>query len=252
LTAVSAPIAVALVAMSWPLLHPPPQPPVAIGATPLRVFHSNLLYRNDRTADIAEAVAAVDADVVAFSEYTPEHSSGLLASPLADKYPYRIEHVETEAAGAALWSKYPLTEMPAPPARSREILASVAAPDPMVVYVVHTMSPLVRLDDWKAELTHLYAPPVEPGRPVLIVGDLNASYWHPAYREVLDRGWRDAHTSMGKGFSTSWPNDVRPVPNYVRIDHALVDDRLVVTEVEDVHVPGSDHVGFVVTVATAA
>jgi hypothetical protein len=37
----------------------------------------------------------------------------------------------------------------------------------------------------------------------------------------------------------------------VRLDHAVVDDGLVVAAVDDVEVPGSDHAGFVVTLLPA-
>jgi endonuclease/exonuclease/phosphatase (EEP) superfamily protein YafD len=217
----------------------------------VRIFHANLLYENTRTAEMAAAVADVEADVLAFAEYTPEHAAAL-HDRLPDEYPHRVEYAGTGATGSALWSRYPLTELPARPARAREILAIVGAPEPLAVYLVHPTSPLVSIVQWRQELAHLHDPPLPSGPPVAVVGDLNAAYWHPAFRAVLRRGWRDAHHVMRRGFSASWRNDVRPLPNFVRLDHALVRETLVVAAVDDVHVPGSDHVGFVVTVSPAS
>jgi endonuclease/exonuclease/phosphatase family metal-dependent hydrolase len=41
------------------------------------------------------------------------------------------------------------------------------------------------------------------------------------------------------------------VPPFTRLDHALVNDELVVRDVRNVVVPGSDHLGLVVTVVAA-
>ena len=48
-----------------------------------------------------------------------------------------------------------------------------------------------------------------PGPPTIVVGDFNASRWHPPFRRLLRRGLRDSHEWLGHGFSTSWPNDWR-------------------------------------------
>ena len=84
--------------------------------------------------------------------------------------------------------------------------------------------------------------------PTLLIGDFNASYWHPDFRSALDAGFVSAHTATGAGFSTSWPT-TWPIPAFVRLDHALTAGGLVATDVEDFDVAGSDHLGMIVTVA---
>jgi endonuclease/exonuclease/phosphatase (EEP) superfamily protein YafD len=251
LAATNAVVAVVFVVLSWPLLHPPDQPAVADGTTPVRVFHANLLYRNEHIDDVAQAVAAVGADVLAFTEYTRPHAVALRDSPLAEGYPYRIEYIASAAAGTALWSRYPLVERDGPQGASRAVFATVEAPEPFTRVALHTHSPHNTVQERHAELERLTAPPITTGDRTLVIGDLNTSYWHPVFRDLLAQGWRDAHQLMGRGFSTSWPNDVQPFPNFVRIDHAVVNGGLVVSALDDVHVPGSDHVGFVVTVVAA-
>ena len=257
LAAVCGAVAVVFVVLSWPLLHPPGQPEAAAATTPVRVFHANLLFRNERSDEVAAALEHLDADVLALAEYTPEHAAAMHDSAvLVERYPHRVEYPEPDAAdGAAVWSRYPLTELPAPRSESKTVLATVGAPEPFTLLVVHTNSPFISMDNWRRELGHLTDPTVVDPRsdvPLLVVGDLNTTYWHPRYRELLDSGWRSAHQAHGRGFSTSWPNDIQPFPNYVRIDHALVNDHLVATDIDDIHVPGSDHVGFLVTVVAAS
>ncbi|WP_116998810.1 endonuclease/exonuclease/phosphatase family protein [Desertimonas flava] len=252
LAAVAGAVAVALVVMAWPLLRPPAEPAAAHGATPLTVFHANLLYLNTRHEETVDAVTAADADVLAFTEYTPGAAAALHASPLADEYPYRIEYSHPVARGTALWSRYPLSEFRPPETKSAAVLARVESSDPVVVLAVHVTSPLISTDDWSSELRNLDVAPLRDGEPVVIVGDFNATFWHPRFRALLSNGWRDAHQALGRGFSTSWPDDIQPIPNFVRIDHALLNEHAVATAVEDVGVPGSDHVAFVVTLVPAA
>ncbi len=84
-----------------------------------------------------------------------------------------------------------------------------------------------------------------------MIGDFNASYWHPAFRDLLRQGLTDAHMALGKGWSTSWPTD-EFIPPFVRLDHTLTGNGLVSTDVDDFRLTGSDHAAFVVTVKPAA
>src|SRR5690606_25218056 len=95
--------------------------------------------------------------------------------------------------------------------------------------------------------------PALPAGPAVMTGDFNAARWHPQFRAVLASGWRDAHELLGRALRPSWPigHPVLRVP-FVRIDHALVTDDLVVTDVRDVRVAGSDHRGLIVTIAPSA
>jgi endonuclease/exonuclease/phosphatase (EEP) superfamily protein YafD len=240
---------VSLVALGWRLRLPPQQPPAPTTPRPLRVFHGNLLYYNARTADMARSLAALDVDVLAFTEYTQAHAGGFYVAPFADRFPYRIEQPEPKAGGSAIWSRFPLTQVAAPPALYLSTAAVVAAPDPVTLYVVHPPNPLVDLDDWLGELARLAALAAEAPPPTIVVGDLNATYWHPPFRRLLAAGWRDAHQVAGRGFSCSWPADKSWLPPFLRLDHALVDRSLVVTGVDDVDLAGSDHHGLIVSAA---
>jgi endonuclease/exonuclease/phosphatase (EEP) superfamily protein YafD len=249
LAAVGVAVAIALVVLIWPLRFPKAEPAPRLDAVPLRVFNGNLFHENDRTADVVDTIIPFDADVLTFTEYTAEHAARLLASSLADTFPHRIEYPEPLAAGSAIWSRYPITETATPRSRFRSIGAVVDAPDPIALYVVHPPSPLVNLNQWHDELERLASFRTAPGRPAMVVGDFNASYWHPVFRALLGAGWRDAHQQLGRGLSNSWPANLARLPPYVRLDHALVDDLLAVVAVDDVDIPGGDHRGLLVDVA---
>jgi endonuclease/exonuclease/phosphatase (EEP) superfamily protein YafD len=249
LAAAAAAVAVAFVAMCQRLLFHPKQPTPPDGAGSLRVFHGNLLYFNGRTAEVARTLAALDVDVLAFTEYTQTHAGGFYVAPFAARFPYRIEHPEEKAGGSAMWSRYPLSEVAAPPATYLSTAAAVAAPEPMTLFVVHPPNPLVDLDPWLGELASLASMATTAPSPAIVVGDFNATYWHPPFRRLLGAGWRDAHLAAGRGFSCSWPADRSWLPPFLRLDHALVDTSLAVVSVTDVDLAGSDHHGLVVDVA---
>jgi len=221
--------------------------PASAGAS-LRIFHANLLYLNGRTAELARVAASLDADVLAFTEYTLTHAGGMYVSPLASSFPYRIEYPEASAGGSALWSRFPLTEIDAPDALYQSTAAILDVAGGVELYVVHPPNPLDHLGDWLAELAGLADLHGVSDRPAIVTGDFNATYWHPPFRRVQAAGWRDAHRLVGRGFSSSWPTDKAWLPPIMRLDHALIDDSLSVAEVADVDLPGSDHRGFVVTV----
>jgi endonuclease/exonuclease/phosphatase (EEP) superfamily protein YafD len=249
LAAAAGAIAAALVALGTPLGARSAKPPAADNARTLRVFHGNLMYYNGRTAELARVVAALDADVLAFTEYTPTHAGGLYVGALAGSFPFRLEHPEATAGGSAIWSRHRLTEIPAPPALYRSTAALIDVADGVELYVVHPPNPLENLGHWRDELDGFAGLHDSVDRTSMLVGDFNATFWHPPFRRLGVAGWRDAHQVGGRGFSSSWPNDKSWLPPLLRLDHALVDESVEVIDVVDVDLPGSDHRGFVVTVA---
>jgi len=237
-------------ASSVPLVIRRREPPSAPVARPLTILHANLLFDNIRIHDVAIALEQLDADVLTFSEYTPHHARLLRASTLAGAYPHRIEMPAALASGTALWSRHPVTGDHPPATRHHTVVGDVDGPHGSVcVIVVHTQSPVVHHRQWSDDLTVLAG--VAPGRPAVMTGDFNAAWWHPEFRVVLANGWRDVHQVVGRGLSSSWPVDRTVIPPFIRLDHALVNDGLVVERVTDVDIPGSDHRGLLVSVSRA-
>jgi endonuclease/exonuclease/phosphatase (EEP) superfamily protein YafD len=85
-------------------------------------------------------------------------------------------------------------------------------------------------------------------RPLVVMGDLNASLWSPTYREMLRRsGLQDArrgfgplHTQSRFGF-----HFLLGIP----IDHCLVSDRIEVRLLRTGPALGSDHLALIVDIA---
>jgi endonuclease/exonuclease/phosphatase (EEP) superfamily protein YafD len=219
--------------------------------SPLTIVHANLLFDNIRITDVAGTLARLDADVVTFSEYTPHHALMLRETPLAASYPHRVEMPAALASGTALWSRYPVTPADPPATRHHTVVGDIDAPGGAVrVVVVHTQSPVIHHGQWSSDLAVLAR--VAPDGPTVMTGDFNAAWWHPEFRAILTSGWRDVHQVVGRGLSSSWPVDHLLAPRFIRLDHALVNDGVVVGDVADVDIPGSDHRGLVVSVSRAS
>jgi endonuclease/exonuclease/phosphatase (EEP) superfamily protein YafD len=223
----------------------------ALDATGPRIATVNLLYTNVEIAAVADDLLTRDLDVIAFTEYTAEHREVLTAHRLAARYPHRIDREGPRAEGVAVWSRMPLDEGTRVPTINNSIDAVVDAPDgPIRLFAVHTPTPLYDFGAWMQDLATIRRVAAESGGPTVVIGDLNATYWHPAFRDILAEGYADALTAAGRGFSASWPIG-RRVPPFAQLDHALVGRGLVPTGAANFPIPGSDHRGLVVTVAPA-
>jgi endonuclease/exonuclease/phosphatase (EEP) superfamily protein YafD len=251
LATVCAAIGFGILVLAAPLAFPDEQAEPIADAAGLRVASVNLLYRNDRIEDVADTLADLSPDVIVFSEYTAEHQAALQSSDLADGYLYRIDRSGQLAGGVAVWSRTPVVVGEHPDTYNYSFDLTVEGPDgPVRVIALHAPTPLMSFENWRRDLRTAADIGRSASGPTMVVGDFNASYWHPDFRRMLDAGLVDAHTALGKGFSTSWPMD-RLLPPFVRLDHALTTSDLVSTEITDFEIPGSDHRGFVVTVVPA-
>jgi len=222
-------------------------------ASPLTVAHANMLYTNHRHArEAAAALVACDADVLALSELTFVHERALKASDVAGRYAHRFSRPARDSHGLAIWSKLPLVDCTVEPMIRRPgMVARIETVDgPVRLILAHPDPPMKWqwLTFWEPSLQHLDRLGHSAGPPTIIVADLNAARWHPPLRRLLNGGWRDAHEDAGHGLRASWP-ERGLVPPFVRLDHALVDEHLDVIDVKELNIPGSDHRGFVVTVA---
>ena len=260
LAATSALTGIGLVVLALPLVLAGGGPGPS-GPERLVVMASNVLYSNERIADLAAAIGEIDPDVVALSEVTPAIAEQLRRQPLADVYPHRIEDTAELASGLLVWSKYPLTEARGVTALRRSIDTAVESPIGTIrVVLVHPPPPVFNHDVWSDEIRALpdvteasTLPTVMPTvMPTVVLGDFNASWFHPPFRRAVDRaGLRDALAASGRGLTMTWPTDTF-LPAFVTLDHVLVDDRLAVVDADLVEPPGSDHAAVVATLAEAA
>ena len=111
------------------------------------------------------------------------------------------------------------------------------------IVAVHTAAPFPpeRVGRWQEDLARLVAPvcAAPPTSPTILVGDLNATADHSAFRAAT-AGCTDALPSAGAGAVATYPTDL---PRWfgIQIDHVLVGGGLGVADAEVLDVPGTDH-----------
>lgn len=247
-------VALGYLALVAPVVFARGGPDARPDATPITVAAINILYSNREIDELAASIGALDADVVALSE-VPEHlAARLVRTPVADRYPYRLDRSGPLASGMLLWSRYPFESVDEVPGTLwRSVDAQIATPDGSVrVIAVHPPSPVFDQDAWTRELAQLPALAAGVDEPLVIMGDFNASWFHPPFRAAIHAaGLRDVLVDEGHGMAMTWPTD-ELVPPFVTLDHVLVDGALATVGGRAIAVPGSDHRGVVATVALAA
>lgn len=221
------------------------------GPASLRMVHSNLLHDNPTPDDALDRLLALDVDVVAFSEITPDVHSRAVSHELARHWPHRIAAPAEGPRGIALWSRHPLSDPTIDVVHDcNAAVATVTAPDSSQwrVVAVHPMAPVSRakLRDWSPSLAAVGDMLLRSELPAVAIGDYNATHWHPPLRSLYRRGLRNAHLTLGRVHRGTFPVGARARP-FLPLDHALVTDNVAVHDADYLVVPGSDHLAISVT-----
>jgi endonuclease/exonuclease/phosphatase (EEP) superfamily protein YafD len=76
-------------------------------------------------------------------------------------------------------------------------------------------------------------------RPLVVVGDFNATQYSKVYADLKAGGLRSAHDDRARGYATTWPNGILPPP--IRIDQAFLSPEVACRAITEGHGAGSDH-----------
>jgi endonuclease/exonuclease/phosphatase (EEP) superfamily protein YafD len=234
----------------WPDIKPPDRISSSAKDSPrLRVFSSNLYFANADLTGIVEEIRASDPDVVVFQETTRPHRARLLREPALTEYSHRVA---ADNSDTMVLSRVPIESSDIWTAPSRPMARARLSTTIGVVELVavHTIAPTddASIRRWKQMLRLLRDLAEQRDTPMLMVGDFNATVYHPRFDDLLDTGLTDAHSARGKGFTGTWPRD-RGFPPLLRIDHALSSDELVPVSASYGTGSGSDHRPIVVEYA---
>jgi endonuclease/exonuclease/phosphatase (EEP) superfamily protein YafD len=246
-------VCIAHVAFVAPLVRQDPRPAWAATAPTLTIASANVLFENARPTAGAAALAKVDADVIVLVELTPVWVEAMRLAGLLDRYPFHeMTPVKGAATGSGIFSKFPFVAEHVDQAQARLVHSVEVVVGNQTVQIVelHPQAPSSgpMLDSWEKQIEG-HAPIVDKrAGPMVLVGDLNASYLHPPFRELLSHGLRDSHELAGEGLTFSYPLG-SSVPPVTRIDHALITNEIAVLSVNEMTIPGSDHRGFVTRLA---
>lgn len=256
--ALAATNSVALVVLAGPVLRPHRRRNEPTGPQ-LVVLYANVKYDQATPEVAARALRTLidvhGVDVLAVSEATVRFAEALEELGIRKTMPYRIGEAVVGPEASVIWTRLKVVTHGEPgPGPTWDADATLEVADTAVrVVATHPLPPVGAhmRPHWQPGLASTAERARRPGPATLVVGDLNAARWHRPWRRFLGHEFVAAHEQLGRGWSCSWPAD-RWWPPFVRLDHAFCGAGLCAVSVIDVVVPGSDHRGFVVTVATNA
>ena len=218
-----------------------------------RIFFANLLASNRSHERLRRAIGAAHPDLVVLAEFTQEWLAAL--GDLAADYPHSQAVMSDRGYGIIVFSRLPFThaeivylEHAGPP----PILVRVQVADArLTVIATHPLAPttpghLYYRDQQLLQLATLVR---QQREPVIVVGDLNATSWSPAFQALLRRATlRDSR--QGLGIQPSWPVWMPP-PLRIPLDHCLVSDGVAVRRRRLGPHVGSDHLPILVDLSIA-
>ena len=223
----------------WPHAAPPQEP----GPSPsddgrrFRLVTSNALKKNRRRRAWAEAVLALEPDVLCVPELTPPLEDALRDTRALPEH--RCADTKAEPGGTGLWSRWAIDD-------GRILRAGhsmIVAPIPELgatVAAVHTVAPSSRkkTPEWHKSFDAITTMANETTGPLVVAGDWNATIAHTPLRRLLaDTRLRDAHIDAGRASARSWHSWV-PV---ALLDRVLVTPDIAVRSMTEHRVPGTDH-----------
>ncbi|MFC5381340.1 endonuclease/exonuclease/phosphatase family protein [Aquipuribacter nitratireducens] len=213
-------------------------------AVVLRLLSVNARFGNAHADEVVALVRDLDVDVLAVQELTAPLAGDLGRAGLAELLPHEVAVRVPGAAGAATFSRWPLTALGAPSTTFTTLVTEVAVPgaaEGVTVVNVHTWPPLPgTVERWRRDHALLRGAVADlPGR-VVVAGDLNATRDHSAMRALLRAGDL-AEVADGRAWAPTWPAD-QPFPSVLRLDHVLAGPGVAPTGPATAHrVVGSDH-----------
>ena len=232
--------------------------PAAVRAEPtIRLFDANVAQWNQSMSGYITQLRSYRPEVLTMEETVPDDYTQLKAAGVLATLPYQYQVTCCGSRGFIVASHYPLQHVKVSSYEGLQYLirSTLVLPNRTInLWVVHTTAPTdpgvgawnQELDGIDAKLTSLHP------RPLLMVGDFNASWGSRGFRAILSTGLTDAAAARGDPFAFTWSQDLPILPPIIRIDHVLTAGPVTVTEIQTHPGPGSDHRDITATVAVAS
>lgn len=228
----------------------------AAGTTAPRitVMTVNTRYGRADTGTIMHEIKQRGVDVLAVSEASDEfvkrlHDSGILQILGYEQLGTKTDH--DNAGFNALWSRFPLT------ASGGEKLEGMGSNTPWAdvnvagktvrLLSTHPYSPQRGAQQWGHDISELSQAANGAENPVIIMGDMNSSTFHPSLRRVINGGLLDSSLELHSGAHTTFPSSWPLVPSLIEIDHVLHTRELKAVDVDTAKIPRTDHKALIVT-----
>ena len=236
-----------------PVMWPWSTAPTAGPAGRIIVFDANIAQNNLHPSQIAAEIESDRPNLVALEELTPQALTTLQDSGALSGYRWHVWRPQTGAGGVGVWSNLPMTQPAIWTLNGYQFEASgwihpTGGVPALRFDAVHVLAP-VGVDQparWRRQLGTVRAHLSREPRPLLVMGDFNATADERPFQQILSEHLSDAAVMAGKGWEMTWPRNQSWVIPYLRIDHVLLSPTLTVTGYRLGQGKGSDHYPLVV------
>jgi endonuclease/exonuclease/phosphatase (EEP) superfamily protein YafD len=230
--------------------------PAAVRTEPtIRLFDANVQEDNYSMAGYIDQLRSYRPDVVTLEETKPRDYGQFRSSGVFNRLPYRFSvRDRLGSRGFIIASRYPLGHATVSYVHGLAYLIRFSLAFQgrrLPLWVVHTTAPIgPTWNNWNLELNGVYSQ-LESShpRPLLMVGDFNASWGNRGFRAILSTGLTDAAAARGQPLDFTWNQRLPVLPPFIRIDHVLTGGDLTVTTISTHSGPGSEHRDITATVA---
>ena len=198
---------------------------------------------------VTQVVTEADPDVLILQEINARWIDQL--SDLANRFPYKVVEGREDNFGIGLYSKLPLQDsdvLHLGKAQVPSIQTNVMVDDaPVTVIATHPVPPAGRQRSaWRNDQLAELAGAIPSEKPVILIGDLNATPWsHHFRRLVRESGLKDS--ARGFGVQPTWPTFIAPLS--IPIDHCLHSDDILIHDRRIGEDVASDHFPVIVDFA---
>lgn len=212
----------------------------------VRLLLVNVNAANPDYAALLSLIEREKADLILVQEASDGWREALAA--LAGSHPFTRFVVNRDNAGIALYSRFPVEEMPssADDYGFPVLLATVKIEEAAVTLIsIHPPPPGAEefLQQRNEQLARVATLASQAAQPVLVAGDLNISLWSPYYTRFAEQsGLRAAR--RGFGVLPTWPTHLPLL--MLPLDHCLVSQEFAVMDCRTGSHIGSDHLPLLV------
>ena len=220
-------------------------PPIVASepSQPIRIFYANVRARNRNLDGIINEIGDAEPDVVVLVEINRPWFDALQRAEAMKPYVYGTRLAEPYMGEVMVFSKLPV-ELPQriwAVGRVCNLLDIPLAGQSLRLFCLHSPRPHVTFPDgyevyWEQVAQRL----AEEPRPLVVIGDFNATQHSLVLERLTAAGLRSAHEDRGRGYATTWPNGHHWVPP-IRIDQVLVSPDVECLDIAEGVGAGSDH-----------
>jgi len=231
-----------------------PVPAAAYSEAKIHLFDANVQQDNYNMSGYIAQLRADKPDLVTLEEIHGFDYRQFLDSGVFKNLPYRFFIDDRGSRGFIVASKYPLGHVKVSYVNELAYMIRLNLSfdgRTLPLWVVHTTAPVnPDWNNWNLELDGVQAAleKAHP-RPLLMVGDFNASWGNRGFRAILSTGLTDAAVARGQPFDFTWTQRLPVLPPFIRIDHVLTAGNVTVTTIASHEGPGSGHRDLTATVA---